>query len=562
MKRKFNQNKLVDLLCVSSILLTPFVITSCSSATQDVNPGENPDTPPIDQPITPPAEEPINIYSYDPHIYKKMPVIRINTVDGTNFAEEHKDTYVYHTDQSGLGWYQFQKQEFDYHDATISLENFDENFKIEDLSAQVKIRGNTTTAYDKKPLKIKFTEKQSMFHLNHDYLSKDWVLLANWRDVSMLRNNLGLYLGQILYKNTGLYGSDFVNVEVYINNEYWGVYLLCEQNEIASGRVDIDEASTDYKGTDIGYLLEFDCYSKYEPTLNQITINYNNRAPLSPDENPNKNIFVTVSTYEYSIKSKIYTEEQRKFIQDYLENIYRICYKAIIDKECWEFNEDKTGIVLSKTVTDPEIALENVLDIDSAASVLILQEIACDQDVDQSSFFMSIDCSKTGDGKLKFQAPWDFDMAFGIVKPYENANTNNLYAANSNNPWLVLLYKSNKIKEKIKEKWLGMNENKVLDKMLEYIDTVSNLYVDNYQRNYEKWHNIGPYIEEKINQFKQENNKNLNETCSWDDCYYILVPEGSWQCKTQKEATVFLKKWLTDRFKVLDSFWLTTTTNK
>ena len=65
--------------------------------------------------------------------------------------------------------------------------------------------------------------------------------------------------------------------------------------------------------------------------------------------------------------------------------------------------------------------------------------------------------------KMKFQAPWDFDMAFGIVKPYENVNTNNLYAANSNNPWLVLLYKSNKIKEKIKEKWLGMNENKVLD---------------------------------------------------------------------------------------------------
>ena len=153
-------------------------------------------------------------------------------------------------------------------------------------------------------------------------------------------------------------------------------------------------------------------------------------------------------------------------------------------------------------------------------------------------------------------------MAFGIVKPYENANTNNLYAANSNNQWWVLLKKSNKNKEKIKEKWLGMNENKVLEKMLEYIDTVSDLYVDNYQRNYEKWHNIGPYIEEKIIQFEDEKNNNLNETCSWDDCYYILVPEGSWQCKTQKEATVFLKKWLTDRFKVLDSFWLTTTANK
>ena len=163
-----------------------------------------------------------------------MPRINTKTTSGINFAIEHKDAYISYIYEAGYTGYQFQKQEFDYHDATISLENFDENSKIEDLSAQVKIRGNTTTAYDKKPLKIKFTEKQSMFHLNHDYSSKDWVLLANWRDVSMLRNNLGLYLGQILYKKTGLYGSDFINLEVYINREYWGVYLLCEQNEISS----------------------------------------------------------------------------------------------------------------------------------------------------------------------------------------------------------------------------------------------------------------------------------------------------------------------------------------
>ena len=77
---------------------------------------------------------------------------------------------------------------------------------------------------------------------------------------------------------------------------------------------------------------------------------------------------------------------------------------------------------------------------------------------------MDIDCSKTGDDKLKFQAPWDFDIPFGIVQSYEAYYyANNLYAANSCNPWLVLLYKSNKVKEKINEKWLGMNENKVLD---------------------------------------------------------------------------------------------------
>ena len=71
---------------------------------------------------------------------------------------------------------------------------------------------------------------------------------------------------------------------------------------------------------------------------------------------------------------------------------------------------------------------------------------------------MDIDCSKTGDGKLKFQALWDFDIPFGIVQSYEAYYyANNSYVANSCNPWLVLLYKSNKVKEKIKKNdWVWM----------------------------------------------------------------------------------------------------------
>ena len=65
---------------------------------------------------------------------------------------------------------------------------------------------------------------------------------------------------------------------------------------------------------------------------------------------------------------------------------------------------------------------------------------------------MGIDCSKTGDGKLKFRSPWDFDIPFGIVRSYEvYYYANNIICANSCNPWLVLLYKSNKVKEKIKK---------------------------------------------------------------------------------------------------------------
>ena len=64
-----------------------------------------------------------------------MPRINTNTTSGINFAIEHKDAYISYIYEAGYTGYQFQKQEFDYHEATISLENFDENYKLEDLSA-------------------------------------------------------------------------------------------------------------------------------------------------------------------------------------------------------------------------------------------------------------------------------------------------------------------------------------------------------------------------------------------------------------------------------------------
>lgn len=72
-----------------------------------------------------------------------MPRININTTVSINFATEHNDAYISYTDEAGYTGQRFQKQEFDYHEDTILLENFDENYKSEDLSAQVKIRANS-----------------------------------------------------------------------------------------------------------------------------------------------------------------------------------------------------------------------------------------------------------------------------------------------------------------------------------------------------------------------------------------------------------------------------------
>ena len=57
----------------------------------------------------------------------------------------------------------------------------------EEMNMRIKLRGNSTFAADKKPFKIKFDSKQSLFGLDK---AKDWVLLANYYDKSNIRNYL------------------------------------------------------------------------------------------------------------------------------------------------------------------------------------------------------------------------------------------------------------------------------------------------------------------------------------------------------------------------------------
>ena len=64
---------------------------------------------------------------------------------------------------------------------------------------KVKVRGNWTTNYPKKSLRIKFDKKQKMFGLNSDGEFKNWVLLAAWKDSSFLRDAVGLKLYHKLF---------------------------------------------------------------------------------------------------------------------------------------------------------------------------------------------------------------------------------------------------------------------------------------------------------------------------------------------------------------------------
>lgn len=108
----------------------------------------------------------------------------------------------------------------------VTVKDKNDNITIENADAKVKVRGNWTTTYDKKPLRIKFVEKRNMLGLNDGAEMKNWVLLAEYKDGSMLRDKAALEIARGLLEEDGLYASDAEFAEVEINGEYWECIFL------------------------------------------------------------------------------------------------------------------------------------------------------------------------------------------------------------------------------------------------------------------------------------------------------------------------------------------------
>ena len=98
---------------------------------------------------------------------------------------------------------------------------------------QLKGRGNNTFRYNKKPYQIKLGEKASLGGMGK---AKTWVLLANWTDISQLRNRIVLDMSrEIGLKNA----VGCVPADVWINGLYQGLYLVTEKIQIGKERIPV-----------------------------------------------------------------------------------------------------------------------------------------------------------------------------------------------------------------------------------------------------------------------------------------------------------------------------------
>lgn len=271
---------------------------------------------------------------------------------------------------------------------------------VDTTLASIKGRGNSTWSLDKKPYNIKFDKKTNLFGLGK---AKKFSLLASRYDPSFLRNTFIFDLSDEM----GLYySSKSKPVDLYINGEYLGNYLVCESVEVGSSRVDItdledlnEEANpgtdiekaplagdrngssagsikyVDFQGNpeDIsgGYLLEFDFLNRYEPEISGFVTKVGQP--------------VVLKSPEYASKAQV--EYISSFWQEFEDALY-----------------SETGTnSLGKHYTD-------YIDLDSFAKMYIIEELSMDVDAGLSSCYFFKDAKSD---RIYASPVWDFDLALG-----------------------------------------------------------------------------------------------------------------------------------------------------
>lgn len=327
----------------------------------------------------------------------------------------------------------------DYLPARFTLKSEDGQVLLGDTT-EIRGHGNTTwTDMPKKPFRMKLTNSSSLLGMP---ANKHWVLLANYSDKTLVRNDLVFQLSQWMGMEYTP-RSKFVDVE--LNTVYQGIYQLTEHIRISPDRVNIPALKVGDTAPDRitgGYLLEVD---------------------HTRDEVFCIDSAMTVMTFCLKDPETLLEagwEAQRAYIEGYI---------AQTDEA-----------LFSNNFTDPVLGYAAYIDIDSAVNWYLVNEIVKNPDADMRH---SVFLFKKRNGKLTFGPVWDFDLAIGNNTLYDCDKTDGWYVREG--PWYNRMFEDPAFVGKVKAKWAQLKATGRLDDLLEHLDhqtlNLSKVQVKNFQ---------------------------------------------------------------------------------
>lgn len=299
---------------------------------------------------------------------------------------------------------------------------------------RIKGRGNSTWALPKKPYKLKLNTKAGLLGMPAD---KEWVLLANYSDKSLLRNALAFEMS----RRVGMkYTPEWRFVELDINGEYLGNYLLVEPVEISDDRLNLKKLDPDdVSDREIsgGYLLEIDRRSPIEDgfrTTKGICFHFKSPGRMSP--------------------------EQSEYIRTYIQQAEDVLY--------------------SESFADPEEGYAKYLDVDSFVNWYLVNELFKNND---AVFFSSVFMYKDRYGKLAMGPVWDFDIAAGNIDFKGNDDPKGWWVRKVR--WFTRLFEDPSFEKKVRQRWIEMEDE--IHGLPAFIDMQAKRLEQSQRRNFQRW---------------------------------------------------------------------------
>lgn len=350
-------------------------------------------------------------------VYTGLPIVYINTVEQTPIVS--KDLYV------------------------------QGNLIIQDASGQlfsepmeIKGRGNSTWGMPKKPYKIKLNTKASILGMPKD---KEWVLLANYADKTLMRNYLALKMGNQMNL---AYTPRMQSVEVVLNGKHQGNYLLGEQIKVSSDRVNITELTEtdiDEESINGGYLLEID--ARLDETYWFIT---------------DKEVAITIKS------PKDITGEQLEYIKNYMQQT--------------------ENAIFSESYTSPETGYRQYINTESMIEWYWINELFKNNDAILHS---SVYLYKDRNDKLNFGPLWDFDIAAGNVNYNDNYTPSGWWIRKA--PWINKLLTDPALEQEFISRW---NEIKIdiIPNILATLESKAQQLDQSQRLNFLKWPILNQWV--------------------------------------------------------------------
>ena len=329
-----------------------------------------------------------------------------------------------------------------YTTGTVTVASGDEAQCCTDVAMGIRGRGNSTWGMPKKPFRIKFDKKQRF--LNNNANAKNWVLLANYADKTLLRNAIAFEISSFVGME---YTPSITFVDLVVNGEYLGNYMVTDQTEVKEGRVPVEEqeiTDTEEPAITGGYLLEIDGFADSEPvwfTTGQglkITIKY----PKDDEIN----------------------DAQQKYITD--------------------FTQKFENALFSENFTDPETGYRSMVDEES----LVNWYIACELTGNSDSFWSTYIYKKRNDDRFYFGPLWDFDIAFNNDDRLGEA-TRKLMREHAHDPktWISRIWKDQWFRTAVNTRWAELVEAGIEEELLAKVDYYATLIDKSQTMNFEKW---------------------------------------------------------------------------